>query len=111
MDTEVIFLGHDNVINLLLKASSSAVSLAGVTVITATFDDLLVTNSSASSGAITWAGSGYATGEVRLALGAQSIDPGRYDVPIVIFDASNITGIVWDIVPIRVRAEVEGSAP
>ena len=107
MDTEIVYLGHDNTIDLLLKASSSAASLAGVTKITATFDETLVSGSSAS----TWAGSGYATGEVRLTLGAQSIDAGRYDVPIIIYDAGNTAGIVWDIVPMRVRAEVEASAP
>ena len=111
MDTEIVYLGHDNTIDLLLKASSSAASLAGVTKITATFDEILVSGSSASSGLITWAGSGYATGEVRLTLGAQSIDAGRYDVPIIIYDAGNTAGIVWDIVPMRVRAEVEASAP
>ncbi len=112
MDTEVVYLGHDNTIDLLLKASSSAASLSGVSNITATFDsDLIDGSSSASSGAITWQGSSYATGEIRLTLGGQSIDAGRYDVPIVVFDASNSTGIVWDIIPIRVRAEVEASAP
>ena len=46
-----------------------------------------------------------------MTLGAQSIDAGRYDVPIIIYDAGNTAGIVWDIVPMRVRAEVEASAP
>lgn len=110
MDTEVVYLGHDNTIDLLLKASSSAASLTSVTNITVTFDDTLIEgSSSASSGAITWAGSSYSTGEVRLTLGAQTIDPGRYDVPVIVYDASNATGIVWDIVPIRVRAELEAT--
>jgi hypothetical protein len=111
MDTEIVYLGHDNTIDLLLKASSSAASLTSVTKITATFDDTLITNSSASTGTITWAGASYSTGEVRMTLGAQTIDPGRYDVPIIVYDATWTTGIVWDIVPIRVRAEVEGVAP
>ena len=109
MDTEIVYLGHDNTIDLLLKASSSAASLTSVTAITATFDDTLISNSSASTGTITWAGSSFSTGEIRLTLGAQTIEPGRYDVPIVVFDATWTTGIVWDIVPIRVRAEVEAS--
>ena len=110
MDTEIVYLGHDNTIDLQLKASSSAASLAGVTNITATFDDTVIDgSSSATSGAITWSGSGYATGEVRLTLGAQSIEPQRYDVPIVVYDATNTTGIVWDIIPIRVRPELEAT--
>lgn len=109
MDTEVIYLGHDNRVDLILKASSSAASLAGVTKITMTFDSTLITGSSASSGVITWQGSGYATGEVRAALGAQSIEPSRYDVPVIVYDSVNTTGLVWDIVPIRVRPEVEGT--
>jgi hypothetical protein len=110
MDTEVVYLGHGNTIDLLLKASSSAASLSGVTNVTATFDSTLIDgSSSASSGAITWAGSGYSTGEVRLDLGAQAIDPGRYDVPIIVYDGTYTTGLVWDIVPIRVRPELEAT--
>lgn len=109
MDTEIVWLGHDNTIDLLLKASSSAASLTSVTKITATFDTYLVENSSASSGAITWAGSSYSTGEIRLKLGSDgSLAAGTYDVPIIVYTASSSTGIVWDIIPIKVRAEVEG---
>jgi len=110
MDTEVAYLGHGNTIDLVLKASSSAVSLATVTNITATFDDVLIDgNSSATTGAITWSGGTFVTGEVRLDLGAQTIEPGRYDVPIIVYDGTYTTGLVWDIIPIRVRAEVEAS--
>jgi len=111
MDTEVVYLGHGNTIDLLLKASSSAASLSAVTNITATFDSTLIDgSSSANSGAITWAGSTYVTGEVRLDLGAETIEPGRYDVPIIVYDGTYPTGIVWDIIPVRVRAEVEATA-
>ena len=114
MDTEIVYLGHDNTIDLQLKASSSAASLASVSNITATFDDGGVKtkidgSSSAASGAITWSGSSYATGEVRLDLGAETIEPGRYDVPIVVYDATYTNGLVWDIIPVRVRGEVEGT--
>lgn len=110
MDKEIVWKGHNNTIDLLLKASSSAVSLTGVTKITATFDTYLISNSSASSGAITWAGSGYSTGEIRLKLGSDSsLATGTYDVPIIVYDANNLSGIVWDVIPIKVKAEVEGT--
>lgn len=109
MDTEVVWLSHDNTIDLQLKASSSAYSLTSVTKITATFGTKKIQNSSASSGAITWAGAGYSTGEVRLQLGSQSISAGSYNVPIIIYDASHANGIVWGHVPISVRTDPEGT--
>jgi len=109
MGTEIVYLGHDNTIDLLLKQDGTAQDLSGVTKITATFGDTLIESTDAANGPITWAQSGYDTGEIRLALGAQSIDEGRYMVPIVVYDSGNPNGIVWDYVSVEVKAEVEAS--
>jgi len=109
MATEVVYLGHDNTIDLLLKADGTAQDLSGVTKITATFKDTLVESTDAANGPITWAQSGYDTGEIRLALGDQSITPDRYMVPIIVYDATNTEGVVWGYVAIDVIAEVEAS--
>jgi len=106
---EIVYLGHDNTIDLQLKASSAAYSCTSVTKITATFGSTLIENSSAASGAITWQGSGYSTGEIRLKVGDQSISAGTYNVPIIVYTAASSTGIVWDYVPIKVKASPEGS--
>ena len=109
MATEIVYLGHDNTIDLLLKADGTAQDLSGVTKITATFGDTLIESTNAANGPITWAQSGYETGEIRLALGDQEISPGGYNVPIVVYDAVNTDGIVWGTVTVIVKAEVEGS--
>ena len=106
---EHVYLGHDNTIDLTLKADDVAQDLSAVTKITATFDDTLVESTDNESGAITWAVSGYDTGEIRLALGDQTISAGTYSVPIITYDATNDDGIVWDTILITVHAEVEAS--
>ena len=109
MATEIVYLGHDNTIDLLLKADGTAQDLSSVTKITATFGDTLIESTDAATGPITWAQSGYDTGEIRLALGDQSITADRYMVPIVVYDATNTDGIVWGYVAIEVKEEVEAS--
>ena len=110
MDTEILYLGRDNTIDLLLKADGTAQSLASVTKITATFGSKLLTSTSAASGVIQWSGSSFATGEIRIAAGAESIESDRtYDVPIVVYDAANTNGIDWGVVPVEVKADREGS--
>lgn len=107
--TEYVYLGHDNTIDLILKADGEAQDLSSVTKITATFDDLLIESSDSENGPITWAVAGYATGEIRLDLGAESIPAGRYSVVIVVYDPSHSEGIVWGRVIIVVYPEVEAS--
>lgn len=118
METEVVYLGHNNTIDLQLKASSTAVNLASVSKITLTFGDTLVENSSASSGAITWAGASYSTGEVRIKVGSLMssssastylLSPGHYDATLVVYDASHSSGLIWAKVPIHVKADPEAS--
>lgn len=109
MDTQIVWKGHNNRIRLQLKASSSAVSLASVTKITLTFGSTLISNSSAASGAIIWSGASFSTGEVQLVLGSQTISAGKYDAPLIVYDAANTNGIVWDKIPIRVYDDEEAS--
>ena len=109
MSSEIVYLGHDNTIDLILKSDGTAEDLSGVTKITATFGDTLITSEDAAEGAITWDQDGYETGEIRMALGDQDIDEGSYDVIIVIYDAVNINGIVWGTIDIKVEADPEAS--
>jgi len=108
MDTEYVYLGHDNRIDLQLRASSAAYSAASVTKISITFGSTKIENSSAASGAITWSGSSWSTGEVRFKLGDQSISTGIYNAPVVVYTAVSSAGIVWDYVPVEVKADPEG---
>lgn len=109
MDSEVIFLGHDNKVDIQLKADGSAASLGSVTGISLTFGATKVQNSSAGSGAITWSSSSYSTGQVRLDMGGQAITAGKYHAPLVVYDSSNASGIVWGFLPVVVMTDPEGT--
>ena len=114
MDTEIWYLGHDGYNGIQLQASSAGYDLASVTNITATFGSVKVSGSSSgSTGAITWKGSGYSTGEVRISLNSYSsasspLVAGKYSVPIVVYDASHTSGEVWGFVPFIIKADPEG---
>ena len=109
MTTEIVYLGHDNTIDLILKADGVAQDLSSVTKITATFESTTIESTDHAAGVVLWNNDGYDTGEIRLDLGDQSIDPGGYDVPIVTYDPSNANGVVWGKIHIAVRVEVEAS--
>ena len=112
MTVDTIYLGHDNSVDLILKVDNVAYSLASITSITATFGDVTITSTDAAAGTIRWNQAGYATGEIRLVMGAlETITASErpYNVPIVTYDAVNTTGIVWGKYKIKVKAEVEAS--
>ena len=73
MTTEIVYLGHDNTIDLLLKADDEAQDLSLATRITATFNDGTFIDSDDSSAPITWAESAYDTGEIRIDVGGKNI--------------------------------------
>lgn len=107
MTTEIIYLGHDNTIDLQLKTDGVAQDLIAVTKITATFDTVTISSVDKAAGAITWDQAGYDIGEIRMALGGETISAGGYDVPIVVYDPSNTAGVVWGSINVLVEAEVE----
>lgn len=115
MRTEVIYLGHDNRIDLILKADSggdgafAAVDLTGVTRMTATFGNVTIESTNQAGDPIRWAQGGYITGEVRCDFGEEAISAGEYRVPLVVYDTANPDGIVWVRLPIQVVDEVEAS--
>ena len=110
MSKEIVYKGHDNTIDLVLKSDGVAQDLSSVTKITASFDSTLVESTDKAAGAITWDQAGYATGEIRLDLGDQDIAAGRYTaIPIIVYDADNPNGIVWGFIDAFIRAEVDAS--
>lgn len=120
MDTEVTYLGHDNTIALALwKDNDSGVltlltndEMDAITEITASFGSTKVSTLAANkaTGAIRWSQTGFATGEIRLLLGDQSITADLYPkVPIIVYTASGDDGVIYAEVPISVKADPEGS--
>ena len=102
MRPEYIYLGHDNTVDLLLKADnqdglgSVAIDLENVTKITLSFGDVLIESIDKANGVITWDQVGYAVGEIRIDIGGEAIPADAYRVSIVVYDASATDGIVWE---------------
>ena len=107
MRTEIVYLAHDNWIDVILKADGVAVALTSVTRMTLTFGTKLIDSDNGDTDPIRWIKAGYATGEVRLFLGAEAIAAGSYAAPLVVYDATNVEGIVWGLIPITVTADIE----
>lgn len=110
--TEIVWTGHDNTIDLILKADGTAVNLTPTTRITASFGKRLV-NSLSTAGSlwpIKWKQAGYDTGEIRLSLTTVALNPGSYDVPIITYaQGGSSNGLVWGTVRVKVLPEVQGS--
>ena len=106
---ELIWLGRDNTIDLVLYSDSSAVDLTAVTEMRLSLKNttVILTSTDNSSGIIQWASTAFATGEIRISAGGSTmLNPGRYTGTLVVFDPSNSSGIVWDNdIPIRVMAD------
>ena len=104
---EVIWLGHDNSIDLRLYSNSSEVELSAVTKISLSIGSVVVTSTDAASGKIRWNQAGYEIGEIRIVAGSDSsLSTGRYDGSLVVYDPTNTLGVVWDnSIPIRVKSD------
>jgi len=105
--SEIVYLTHDNTIDLLLKADGVVQDLSGVTKITATFGATTITSTDKAAGAIKWDQAGYDTGEIRLDLGDETIPATAYQVYIVIYDSAHTDGVVWGWIYVQVKADVE----
>jgi len=87
--------------------------LTAVTKIMATFDEAAskreITSTDAAAGDITWAQSGYQTGEIRLHFGRLTprIEDGRYEVPIHIYAATFPNGIEMGTVDIHTPRDID----
>lgn len=109
MKLETVYLGHDNSIDVLLKADGVAQDLSGVTKMTLTFGTKKVESTNQTNDPILWNKGGYQTGEVRFFLGGVSITPKTYHAPLIVYDVDNDDGIVWGYFDVVVVAEVEAA--
>lgn len=95
MITEVVYLGRDNRNDLLLKAEDVAQDLGAVTRITAAFGEELVVSDNGGSDPIRWDQAGYDTGEIRCTFGGETLELGKHQVPLVLYDPDNPNGVQW----------------
>jgi hypothetical protein len=110
MAREIVFKGHDNSIDLILKANATAVDLATVTRMTLTVGTVLVPSTNNATHPLRWVRAGYVTGEARIYLGdVSSLSTGTYDAPLISYGADYVNGLVWGEVPIVIRAQLEAT--
>jgi len=110
MNTEYVWIGHDNIINLILKVDGVAQDMSDITKITLSIDLLLISSTNLVTDKILWNKGGYAAGEIRLQLGEVSgLAAGRHDAVLTVYDATNTDGIVWGIVPLMIKADPEAA--
>ena len=110
METEKVFLGHQNPIRLVLKENSSAIDASLITSASITLN-CKIESADGAAGMIRWNQAGYETGEVRLYLGLSTkLQPGTYKAPLVLYDATSTAGIVWGNIDIQVLKDPEGSS-
>lgn len=96
---EIVYLGKDNTIDLLLKADGSAQDLSSVTRMIVKQDDGdWEVDYNTYNSAFDWAPG--TTGKVILdlaaALAAESVSADEYIVRLIVYDPPNTKGIVWD---------------
>ena len=88
---EIVHLGHDNNIDLLLKADGAAHDITNTTRMTLSFGSTLI-DSAIHSGVFDWT---PGDGKLYLSLGAQTITAGTYYSELIVYDSVNTNGIVW----------------
>jgi len=90
--SQVVWLGHDNPINLQLLESRVAVDLSNVTRMMIHVGDTAI-DSDVDAGMMDWS---IGDGVCRFTLGAASIPPGNYEnCRIEVWDPAHANGIVW----------------
>jgi hypothetical protein len=85
----------DNTIELLLKQGGEVADLSGVTrmILRDVDGDWEVDENDSASA---FDRSATVTGKVTLTLGGEDIPEGRYNVLLIVYDATYTNGIVWD---------------
>jgi len=109
MKTEIVYLGCDNPIDLILSADGAAADLTDVIRMTLSFGALLVDSDNGDTDPIQWKKEGYATGQIRIFLGAEAITAKIYSAPLVVYDPTNPEGVMWGRINIKVEEDPEAA--
>jgi len=96
---EIVYLGHDNTIDLLLKADAVACDITNTTRMTLSFGAAYI-DSDLHAGVFDWSDG---DGKLYITLGAQSITAGTYYSELVVYDSVNTNGIVWGSFTVMVQ--------
>ena len=82
MDTQNVYLGSDNILDIGLVSAGVAITGAemnSITRIRMAFGDKTILSDNGAGDPIRWAQGGYRDGEVRLSLGFEEITPKFYE--------------------------------
>lgn len=110
LNTEYVWIGHGNTVDLLLLKDGVALTtteMDDITKITITVGSVTVESTDKATGPIKWRQTGYQDNEIRIDIGGQAISAGEYKAPLVVYDSANVDGIVWGYVPLFIEDEVE----
>lgn len=93
MITETVYLKHDNVNSIELRANGTAQAIDSCTRMKIKVGDKLI-DSNLTSNVFDWTTYG-ATGQLDLTLGFQSLRKGMQRATLIIYDATYPRGMVW----------------
>lgn len=92
---EKVWNGYDNEIDVICKASGSAVDVSGATkILLKDESDSVDLDSSVDTGVFTYTGLTY-TGQIKMVLGGESIPEGIYICRLIVVDATYTNGRVF----------------
>jgi hypothetical protein len=100
--TEVFYLTRDNTAGLILKEDNTPVDLSSVTKI-----EVLDTQCTWSVDSVASPDAfdiGGVDGKVVLHFGGEPIPAGSYRCQVIVYDPTNINGVVWDEIKLIFRA-------
>ena len=102
--SEIVYIARNNKIDLLFLANDVISDFTSITKIDLiAIDDSITISSSSSPTAFDWVSNGK-NGIVTLTLGNENVPEGTYNFEVIVYDPSNINGIVWDSIKLIFKA-------
>lgn len=96
---EIVYLGHDNTIDLLLRADGVAYDITSTTRMTLDFGGTVI-DSAVHTSVFDWSDG---DGKLYLTLGDETIATGTYEADLVVYDSVHTNGIMWGMITILVE--------
>ena len=101
MDREIIYLGRDNSIDVVLYQDGSPKNLTGVTDVKVYISGTTI--SSAASPTL-FSGTTSTTGVISMKFGnAAGLSAAFYDAKMIVYHADYTNGILWGMIPVVVK--------
>lgn len=92
--TETVFNSRDNRNDLELREDGVIKNIVNTTRVVLDLDGSQIADSDVTPGIFDWTSEGV-NGRLFMKLGGQGFTPGDYTPRLVLYDATNVNGIVW----------------